>query len=133
MRLMRLPPSPSRSVLTIGMPPATAASNESAVLFASASLRQRDAVVRQQRLVGGDHRPAGAERRLDRALGGIALAAHQFDEHVDAGIARERDRIVDLAHLREIERRVPRRVLRRIGDELDRTAGALGDARRGCA
>ena len=37
MRLMRLPPRPSRSVLMIGMPPATAASNDSVVLFFSAS------------------------------------------------------------------------------------------------
>ncbi len=88
---------------------------------------QCDAMVRQQRLVGGDHGLPGGERRLDRALGGIAGAAHQLDKHVDAAIARERNRVGDLAHLREIERRVPRRVLRSIGHEIDRPAGPFGD------
>ena len=87
--------------------------------------RERDAVTREQRLVGGDDRPADGERRLDRALGRIALPAHQLDEHVDARIARERGRIADLAQLGKVERCVLGRILRRIGDELDRAAGAL--------
>ena len=86
---------------------------------------ERNAMARQQRLVGGDHAAAEAERRLDRALGRIALPAHQLDEHVDAAIARERDRIGDLAHLGQVERGVLGRVLGRIGHQLDAAAGAL--------
>ncbi len=49
-------------------------------------LGKRQPVPRQQRLVGGDDRLAGFQRGFDRGLGRIALAAHQFDEHIDAGI-----------------------------------------------
>ena len=103
MRANELPASPSRSVLMIGMPPPTAASKLSATPFFSASSASATPCLREQRLVGGDDRLAGRERRLDRGLGGIALAADQLDEHVDAGIARERDRIVDPAQLRQID------------------------------
>ena len=43
----------------------------------------------EQRLVGGDHGLARRERRLDRRFGGIAFAAHQLDEHIDAAGLRE--------------------------------------------
>ena len=99
MRASELPASPSRNVLTIGMAPATAASKLSATPFLLGKRRQRDAVPGEQRLVGGDHRFAGRERGRDRGLGGIALAAHQLDEHVDLGIGRERDRIGHPAQL----------------------------------
>ena len=93
MRAKELPARPSRKVLTIGMAPPTAASKLSATPCFSASVGERDAVLGEQRLVGGDDRFAGGERGFDRALGRIAVAAHQFDEHVDVGIGGERDRI----------------------------------------
>ena len=84
-------------------------------------------MARQQRLVGGHHRPADAERGLDRALGRIALPAHQLHEHVDAGIARERDRIGrPCAPWTDRASRSLGGSLARIGDQLDRAAGALG-------
>ncbi len=89
MRASELPARPSRNVLTIGMAPATAASKFSATSMLLGERRERDAVAREQRLVGGDHRFAGGERGLDRTLGRIALPAHQLDEHVDLGIGAQ--------------------------------------------
>ena len=86
MRASELPASPSRSVLTIGM---RAADRRLEIERHAALLGrggERDAVPRQQRLVGGDHRLAGRERGLDGGPRRIARAADQFDEHVDAGI-----------------------------------------------
>ena len=57
--------------------------------------RELHAMLRKQRLVGGHHMLAGLERGLDRAFGGVAGAADQFDEHIDAGVARERERIAE--------------------------------------
>ena len=54
--------------------------------------RQPQAVLGDQRLVGGDHRFAGFQRRLDRRQRGIAGPAHQFDEAIDAGIGGQRQR-----------------------------------------
>ena len=65
--------------------------------------RERDAMAREQRLVGGDHGLAGRERRLDRASRRIALPAHQLDEHIDPGIGRERHRIGDPAQRLEVD------------------------------
>ena len=55
-------------------------------------LGQPQSVLGDQRLVGGDHRFAGFQRRLDRRQRGIAGAAHQFDEAIDAGIVGQRQR-----------------------------------------
>ena len=71
----------------IGMPPATAASKLRATPCFSARRASADAVLGQQRLVGGDDMLAGAERRLDSGLGRPVVAADQLDEHVDAGVA----------------------------------------------
>ena len=60
-------------------------------------------VAREQRLVGGDHRLAGSERGLHRALGRIAGAADQLDEHVDRRIARQRHRIGEPAKFLQID------------------------------
>ena len=43
-------------------------------------------MLREQRLVRGDHRLAGGERGGQRGLDGIA--AGDLDDHVDIGIAR---------------------------------------------
>ena len=64
MRPMRLPASPSRSVFTIGMPPATAASKLSATPFSSASSASATPCLREQRLVGGDDALARRRARL---------------------------------------------------------------------
>ena len=48
-------------------------------------LGERDAVLGQQRLVGGDDMLAGFERGLDRRARRAFLAADQLDEHVDVG------------------------------------------------
>ena len=83
-------------------------------------------MAREQRLVGGDHGAANTKRGLDRALGGIALPAHQLHKHVEAIGARELDWAVDLAHTRKVERRILGRILGGISHQLDRTPGALG-------
>ena len=57
-------------------------------------LCQLEAVRGQQRLVGGDHVLAGAERRLDRRLGD-AVTADQLDEDVYRGIGGEALRRVE--------------------------------------
>ena len=62
-----------------------------------------DAMLGKQRLVGGDHRLSGRQRRFDRCLGRIAGAADQFDKHVDVGRARERHRIGEPFHFFQID------------------------------
>ncbi len=62
-------------------------------VFAFGKRRKLAAMLGEQRLVGGHHRLAGRKRGFDRAFGRIARAADQFDEDIDARIARERDRI----------------------------------------
>ena len=83
MRANELPARPSRRVLTIGMAPADRGLEIERDAVLLGERRERDAVAREQRLVGGDHRFSGRQRGLDRGLGRIALAAHQLDEHVD--------------------------------------------------
>ena len=114
----------SRMVLTIGMPPATDASKASAT-SALGEPRQIEPVMGKQRLVGGDHRLAGLERRLDRRLGRIALAAHQLDEDIDLGRPGQRHRIVMPGDPGEIV--LARRLLRDRAEtpaSSDRAAGA---------
>ena len=93
MRVNELPLSPSRNVLTIGMPPATAASKLSATQMAFCEQSELMTVPRQQRLVGGDYRLAGRKRGLDHPLGRIALPADDFDQHIDRRVRREHCRI----------------------------------------
>ena len=87
---------------------------------------ERGPVMGEQRLVGGDHMLAGAERRLDRVLGGALLAADQLDENVDVGIAGELDRVGDEAEAGDVGVAVLAPVARRHGHDLDRPADALG-------
>ena len=91
-------------------------------------LGELDAVLGEQRLVGGDDVLAGVERRLDRLLGDAVRAADQLDEHVDA-----RDRAPAPPDRRTSDAaRVDAAVLalgaRRDADDLQRTAGTLGQA-----
>ena len=81
---MRLPASPSRSVLMIGMPPPTAASNDSARLVRLGELRERHAMVASSALLAVTTGLPASSAASTAALGGIALAAHQLDEDVDA-------------------------------------------------
>ena len=85
-----------------------------------------DAVLGEQRLVGGDHRLAGRERRLDRGLGRIAGAADQFDEHVDVGRARQRDRIGEPFHRSEIDAAILGARARADRDDLDGAPATRG-------
>ena len=57
------------------------------------ALRKIEAVLGEQRLVGGDDVLAGIERRLDGGFGDAAVAAHQLDEDVDRGVLGEHNRI----------------------------------------
>ena len=86
-----------------------------------------DAVLGEQRLVGGDHRFARRQRRLDRALGRIAGAADQFDEHVDVGRARQRHRIGEPFHLLEIDAAILGPRARADRDDLDRAPATRGE------
>ena len=66
--------------------------------------RERDAVARQQRLVGGDHRLAGRERGLDRAPWPDRPSPPISSTKTSiSGSARERDRIVDPAQLLQVD------------------------------
>ena len=84
------------------MPPATAASKFSDTPAALGQLGQCHAVMRQQRLVGGDDMFAGFQRRLDSVLGRARITADQFDEHIDAGGLRQRHRVIVPFQLGEV-------------------------------
>ena len=58
-------------------------------------LRERHAVLGEQRLVGGDDRLARRQRRLDRLARRAVGAADEFDEEIDVGRARQGDGIVE--------------------------------------
>ena len=59
-------------------------------------------MMRQQRLVGGNHVLASLQCGFDRRLGGVAFAAHQFDENVDIGVRRQFHRVVVPGELRQV-------------------------------
>ena len=75
------------------MPPADRGLEIERDLVLLGERRELDAVPRQQRLVGGDHRLAGLERRADRRARRVAVAADQLDKGVDARIARKLHRV----------------------------------------
>ena len=58
-------------------------------------LGQRDAVMREQGLVGRDYGQSARDGGFDRGLCDTALAAHQLDIEVDVGRVRHLDRIVE--------------------------------------
>ena len=91
--------------------------------------RELDAVPRQQRLVGGDDRLAGLQRRADRRKRRVAVAADQFDKRIDAGIARKLHRVRDPAQLLHIDAAI---LAARAGadrHDLDRAAALVGQHR----
>ncbi len=81
-----------------------------------------DAMLGEQRLVGGDHRFARRQCRFDGALGGIADAADQFHEHIDVGGARQRDWIGIPFYFLEIDAAILSPRARADRDDLDRAA-----------
>ena len=82
-----------------------------------------------QRLVGGDHVLARPKRRLDRLLGNAVGAADQLDEHIDAGILGQGDRIVEPFDAGRVDAAVLALVACRYPNQFDRPAGALSEAR----
>jgi len=95
-----------------------------AVLFGQH--RELHALLGEQRLVGGDHRLAGGERGFNRGARRIAGAADQFDEDVDAGIARQRHRVGEPFHLLQVEAAVLAFVARADRHHLDGAPAARG-------
>ncbi len=95
--------------------------------------RELEAVLGEQRLVGGDDRFASRQRGLDRALRRIALPAHQLDEDVDLGVGCERDGVGDPTRLRAAEVTRPRGIAGRDRDHVDRRGRSAAPARRGAA
>src|SRR5580704_1652280 len=89
MRVKELPPSPSRNVLTTGMPAQTEASKLSATPRRSAS--------------AASFWPCRAKRAFHRALGRIAGSAHELDKHIDRRILRQRHGIGDPAEFLRID------------------------------
>ena len=134
MRASELPASPSRSVLTIGMAPPTAASKLSATRLLLGERGQRDAMPGQQRLVGGDHRLPGLERRRrpprapDRPSPPISSTKTSISR-----IGGERHRIVDPAQPLEIDAALLAARARADRDHLDRPAAARRRASRCCS
>ena len=86
MRSSRSPASPSRTARTIGMPPATDASNSSSRFCGARQRQQLDAVRRDELLVGGDDRLPGLQRPPDQIARRLE-AAHQLDD--DVGVGRD--------------------------------------------
>ncbi len=64
---------------------------------------QRDAVLGEQRLVGGDDVLARRKRRFDRGACRPFVATHQLHKQVDLRRARERDGVVEHRELIEID------------------------------
>ena len=128
MRANALPASPSRSVLTIGMAPPTAASKLSATLVLLGERRKLDAVPRQQRLVGGDHRLAGlAAPPSTAARAGSPSPPISSTKTSMPGSRRKRDRIGDPAQLLQIDAAILAARARADRDDLDRPAAARGE------
>ena len=85
---------------------------------------QFDAMLRQERLVGGDHRLAGLQRRRDRRPRRIAVAADQLDERIDPGIARKLHRVRDPAQLPDVDAAILAARARADRHDLDRPPAA---------
>ena len=88
-RWIRSPVSDSRRARTRGMAPATAASYSRSTPRFLARVRRATPFGRgQQRLVGGDHRLPGLERRPDQ-LAGRLEPADELDHHVDGRVRHQ--------------------------------------------
>src|SRR6516165_5106899 len=89
--------------------------------------RERWSMMDKHRVIGGDHVFAGAERGLDRLLGGTLLAANQLDKGVDLWIAGELDRIGDETETGDVGIAVLAPVTRRHSDDFDGPARAFSE------
>ena len=87
----------------MGMPPATEASKASAAWCVFGQPRQLQAVLGEQRLVGGDDRFARAQRGLDAFARRALVAADQFDEQVDVFGTRQLEGVLEPFDAGEIE------------------------------
>ncbi len=109
-----------------GIPPATEASNDSARPSSSARAASAGAVMRHQRLVGGDDVLAVREGGVDDARGHALGAADQLDDDVDFGIGRHRRRILVPARRRQFDAAVAAPVARRNRGDDEPAPAALG-------
>ncbi|MGY4288676.1 hypothetical protein ACVWXO_007896 [Bradyrhizobium sp. LM2.7] len=106
----------------IAAPTAASKFSRPAVLFSG--LCQFEAVLGEQRLVGGDDGLAGVERGFDRGERRIAGTAHQFDETVDAGMRGQRHRIPGPFDIAQIEATLLRLRARGDGDDTNAASAA---------
>ena len=86
MRSRRSPASPSRTARTIGMPPATDASNSSSRFCRARQREQLDSVSRDELLVRRHDRFSGLQRAPDEIARRLE-ATHQLDD--DVGVRRD--------------------------------------------
>ncbi len=121
---------PSRSALTIGMPPQIAASNFSPTPFRSASCGERGAMARQQRLVRRHHMLSAAESALHQRAGDSFLATDQFNHQIDIIPLGERKRVGFERHAGQICAAVSAPVTGRNGGDPDAPSGAPGQSAR---
>ena len=124
MRVSELPASPSRSVLTIGIAPPTAASKLSATWFFSASAASATPWRASSALLAVTTDLPAVSAAVTARLRRIARPADQFDEDVDAGIGRERHRVGDPAQLLEVDAALLGARARAHRDDVDRPAAA---------
>ena len=112
-----------------GMPPATAASKFSATPFSSASLASLTPCLATSALLAVTTCLPALSAASTACLGNAVGAADQLDEHVDAGILGEGDRIVEPFDAGRVDAAVLALVARGYPDQFDRPAGALSEAR----
>ena len=85
------------------------------------------AVMGEQRLVGGDHRLAGAKCLAGEIEGDALRAADQLDHRIDLGIGGERHRILVPAEALQIDTAVARAIARRDRLDGDLASGARAE------
>lgn len=91
---------------------------------------QLDPVLGEQCLVRGDDGLAGRQRGFDRRQRGIAGAAHQLDETVDAGMRGERHRILGPFDAAQIDAALLGLRARGDGDDADAATAAAREHAR---
>ena len=104
MRVNELPLSPSRSVFTIGMPPATDASKLSAARWRSASVASLWPCAASSALLAVTTGLPAASAASTALLAWIPCSADHFHQNVDAGIGGEVNWIGGPAHFFQIDR-----------------------------
>ena len=128
-RVIGSPRRLSRSARTIGMPPATAASNSRSTPGLLGGLEQLDADVGEQLLVGGDHRLARREGRGDQ-LAGRLDATDDLDDEIDVGVGDDGSGVVGEQGGCDLDVAASRQVADGDADDLEVDAGARLDLLR---